>query len=87
MNDRAQSIGIGRLILGTGVGVVVFWIVSEITAPLFEYSSENSAAGDTVAQNGNAWLQEAVNFMPGIVLFIGFFGIIAYAVFSRQVGA
>lgn len=82
MDNRADATSISRLFLGLIVGVVVFWIVSLVTEPLFAHTSE--ASGE-VATKGTAWLQEGINFMPTMFLIISLFGIVAYAVFTREV--
>lgn len=84
MDDRAQgAVNLGRLFLALLVGAAVVWIVGEVTAPLFEYTSAHS--DDPTAAQGSAWLQEGIDFMPALFLFITFFGVVAAAVYSREV--
>lgn len=82
MNDRGQ-IGIVRLFLSLGVAAMLFWVIAEVTAPLFDYTSEQSS--DPVAQTGTQYLQQFGDFFLVFALFVSFFGLIAYAVFSREV--
>ncbi len=81
-DDRAQAIGISQLFLGLLVGVVVVGIVGKVTEPLFEKA--NAAGSGEVASNGTTWLQQGVDFLPIVFLLIGFFGLIAYSVWSRE---
>lgn len=83
MDDRAQAIGIGRLFLSLGAGAIVFFIVGAVTAPLFEMANEHGSG--QVATNGTTWLQQAVDYIPIAVLFVSFFGLVAYAVFTRGI--
>jgi len=80
---RAQPIGIARLFLGLGAGAVVFWIVSAVTSPILDMAGEQGSG--SVASNGTAWLGTGVGMLPIAFLMISFFGLIAYAVFTREV--
>lgn len=83
MDDRAQAIEISRLFLGLLVGAVVFWVVDSVAEPLLDIAGE-SGSGEVAAQ-GTSYMTEGVAFLPVVFLFISFFGLIAYSVFSRQV--
>lgn len=86
MDERGQAIGIFRLFLALGVGGVIFWIVSEVTTPLFDHAGD--AGSDQVATTSTTYLQTGVEWLPVLFLFISLFGMVAYAVFSREmVGA
>jgi len=82
-DTRAQSIGIAHLLLGLGVGAIMFWIVSEVTSPLLDMARQQGSG--EVATNGTTWLTQGVEFLPVAFLMISFFGMIAYAVFTREV--
>lgn len=83
MNNRAQAIGIARLFLGLGVGAAVYWIVSLVTDPLFDHAKEQGSG--QVATNATTWLQMGVDdVMIILFLFVSFFGLIAYSVYSRE---
>ncbi len=83
-NQRAQgAIGKIQFVASLIVGAVLVWILNAITKPLFEQAKE-SGSGETATQ-GTAWLQEGVNFVPILFLFIAFFGLVAYSVYSREV--
>lgn len=78
-----DAIGIAKFVLALGVGAIVIWIVSEVTAPLFTHVEGETASGDAAA-TGTQYLQEGVNFLPVLFLGVSFFGIIAYSVYSRE---
>lgn len=84
MDDRAQAIGILRLFLGLAVGAVVLWILDLAAGPMLSRAA-NSASDETSAQ-GTEWLQEGLQYMPMLFLGVSFFGLIAYSVYSREVG-
>jgi len=84
MDDRAQSMGIARAFLSLLVGAVLFWIVKEVTSPLFEHVNGQTTPGSKAAE-GTTYLQQGVDFLPIAFLMIVFFGLIAYSVFAREV--
>jgi len=84
MDDRGQSMGIARLFLSLLVGAVLFWIVKEVTTPLFAHIEGQTAQGSKAAE-GTTYLQQGVDFLPIAFLLIAFFGLIAYSVFAREV--
>lgn len=83
LDNRAQAIGISQMLLGLLVGAVLFWILSAVTGPLFKFAG--NASSDPVANQGTTYLQQGVEFFPIAVLFLSFFGLISYAVFTRGV--
>lgn len=81
-DDRAQAIGILRLFLSLGVGAIVIWIVTLVADPVLDHA--DAASTDTTSTQGTQWLQEGIDFIPIIFLFVAFFGLIAYSVYSRR---
>ena len=84
MDDRAQAIGIARLVLALAVGAVVYWIVDLVTDPLFSHVDGKTEPG-SVGATGTSYLMEGVAYLPIAFLGISFFGLIAYSVYQREV--
>jgi Na+-driven multidrug efflux pump len=82
-DDRGSATSIARLFLGLIVGAIVIWIVGLVADPVLSQASEQSSA--TVATTGTDYLQAGVDFFPIFILFVSFFGLIAYAVYRREV--
>jgi hypothetical protein len=82
MHNRAQ-IGLVRFFLSLGVGAIVVWIVTEIGSPILS-GAENATTNGT-ANQATGWFQTGADYLPVIFLFIAFFGVIALAVFQREV--
>jgi hypothetical protein len=83
MDSRAQSIGISRFFLALVVGAIMYWIVSLIADPVL--SGATNTTTNATANQGTSWLQSGVDFLPVAFLGIGFFGLIAFAVYRREV--
>jgi len=83
-DTRGQAIGIVRLFAGLIVGAVIYWVVDLATDPVLSRAANASANG--TSNQGTAYLQEGVDFLPLFFLILGFFGLIALAVFQRQGG-
>lgn len=79
---RAQSIGTVRYFLALVVGAFGFWLVSLIADPML--SGARDTTNSTTAHQGSNWLEAGVNFLPIAFLLIGFFGIVALAIFQRE---
>jgi len=82
--ERAQSIGIARLLLALGVGSIIIYITYRVTEPILSHASD-SAPQDSVYSQGNEWMIQATDPQTlGIaVLVVSVFGLIAYSVFQR----
>jgi len=83
MDDRAQAIGILRMFLALIVGAFVTMVVREVANPILDKAGTHGT--DATSSQGTAWIQEGVNFLPILFLFIAFFGMIAYSVYRREV--
>lgn len=83
-SHRGQAIAITRLFLSLGVGAVMYWIIKEVTAPLFDHVGDSTTSGQA-ASEGTTYLQQGVDFLPIVFLMIAFFGLIAYSVYTREV--
>jgi len=82
-DERGQSIGIVRLFLSLLVGLILAWLVDVITSPIL---SRASAAGETsAATQGTTWLQAGIGSLFLWFLIIAVFGVIALAVYQREV--
>jgi len=82
-DERAQSVGIAKFLLSMVVALVLAWIVSTITEPIL---SRASAAGETAtATQATGWFSAAVGNLFVFFLIIGVFGIVALAVYQREV--
>lgn len=82
MDNRAQSIGIARYILGLIVGAVMVWIVTLITDPIL--SGSENATSNAAANQATTWLSQWVDWFPMLFLLISFVGIIVYSIFVRE---
>lgn len=83
-DNRGQAIGIARLFLGLGVGAVMLFIIGAVTAPLFTHVKGQTDPG-SMGATGTMYLQQGIEGLALAFLLISFFGIVAYAVFSREV--
>lgn len=86
MDKRGQtgSIGIWRFFLSLIVGgILIMLALQPIAQPLLEGS--RNATTNATANQGTAYLQATVDYMPAIFVFISFFGLIAGAVYWREV--
>lgn len=82
--ERAISIGIVRFFLSVfGIGSIMTFLVWEITAPILDRADTEGAG--TAAAEGTTWLNQGLDYLPVIFLLVGGFGLVAYAVFQRQV--
>lgn len=82
-DTRAQAMGIARFFLALGSGAIVVYIVTKVTTPLLDTAAERGSG--QVATTGTDYLRQAVDFMPVAVLLVSFFGVVAAAVFAREV--
>jgi len=83
MDNRAQPVGIGQFLLSMVVALVLAWMVNTVTEPIL---SRASAAGETAAATqATSWFQAGVNSLFVFFLIIGVFGIVALAVYQREV--
>jgi len=83
-DTRGQgAIGVGRYLLGLVVGIIVIWVVNAIARPILTMAGEQGS-GQTATQ-GTAYMTGAVDALPLVVLLVSLFGIIVYAVITRQV--
>ena len=83
MDDRAQAIGIFRFFMSLSVGAVVFWIVLMVTDPALELAGGQGS--DPVSADGTSYMSTAVEYIPILFLGVAFFGLIALAVYRREV--
>lgn len=86
MHTRGQagSIGIWRFFLSLIVGgILIMLALNPIAGPLLDRAANSTT--NTTANQGTAWLQAGVDNMPIIFLIISFFGLIAGAVYMREV--
>jgi hypothetical protein len=83
MDNRAQSIGIARFIMSLIVGAPIVWIVWRITDPILAGAQETTDVNS--ANQATTWFQQGTEYLPIAFMLIAFFGIIVYAVYSRQV--
>lgn len=83
LDDRAQSIGIPRFLLSLVGAVMLAFIVSRITAPILDGSS--AAATTQTGTQSVQWLTIAVDNLFLWFLVIAVFGLVALAVFQREV--
>lgn len=82
-DDRGISIGIARFFLSLIVGAVMIFIVATVTDPIL--SRAETGSDGTAAAPGTGWLQQGIDFMPVLFVLVAGFGLVAYAVFRRQV--
>jgi hypothetical protein len=83
MTDNRASIGIIRFFLSLIAGAVVVWIVWEVANPILD--GARGATNNAEANQGTEWFQLLVDNLPITFLMIAFFGLIALAVFQREV--
>lgn len=82
-DTRAQSVGISRFLLSMLVAVVLAWIVKTVTEPIL--SESQTKATEPAAINAVSWLQAGTESLFVFFLVIGLFGIVALAVYQREV--
>lgn len=81
---RAQSVGIALFFIALIGGAFVIWINQMAGESIL-----NFAANQTSNPAGNAgtnWFRSFMNLLPVIFMGIGFFGLLAQAIFQREVG-
>lgn len=86
MDTRGQggSIGIWRFFIALIVGgILIMMALQPVAQPLLD-GSMNATTNQT-ANQATSWLQAGVDNMPIIFLLISFFGLIAGAVYHREV--
>lgn len=81
MDDRAQAIGIARLFLALLVGAIVIFIVNTVGGKILDHAGQSGSG--QVATTGTNYMTQAMQYLPIAFLFISFFGLIAYSVYSR----
>ena len=82
-DERAQSVGIARLFLSLVVALVLAWIVKTVTDPIL---TQAAAAGETAqATQATSWFEAGVGSLFLFFLVIAVFGVVALAVFQREV--
>jgi hypothetical protein len=82
--DRGQTIAIAEFIVSLMAGAVLFWIfVTKVGTEL--HAKDTAAVSGTTWQNGTDWLWVIGQNLPLIFLGIGVFGLLAYAVYAREV--
>lgn len=82
-DTRGQPIGLGRFFLSLIVGAILIFIVATVTSPILD-RARNTGQTQTAA-DATSWFQSAVDLLPIVFLLIAFFGILAVAVFQREV--
>jgi hypothetical protein len=82
--ERAQAIGILRLFLSLIFGAFIYWIVRIASNNLLPVA--RNASADQTSSQGTVWIEQGISFLPLFFLFLGFFGLIALAVFQRRGG-
>jgi hypothetical protein len=82
-DTRGQSIGFVHFFLSLIVGGIVVFIAWTVTDPILARSS--NATTNTTANTGTMWLQTAFDYLPVVFLGISFFGLIALAIYQREV--
>lgn len=84
MDDRAQSIGIARMLIAiTLIGSICTFIAGQLAMPVLDRA--HNATSNQTANQGTMWLKDAVGLIPLIILFIGFLSVIVLAVYRREV--
>lgn len=83
MTDNRASIGIIRFFLSLIVGGIVTWLVWEVANPILE--GARASTTNPKANQGTEWFQLLIDNLPIFFLMIAFFGLIALAVFQREV--
>lgn len=82
--DRGQTVAIAEFVVSLIAGAVLFWIfVTKVGAEL--HARDTAAVSGTTWQNGTDWLWTIGQNLPLIMLGIGVFGLLAYAVYARGV--
>jgi len=83
MDTRAQSIGISRFFLALIVGAIVTWLVWLVTDPILSRAS--STTNNSTANQATQWITSGTEWLPVAFLLISVFGLLVYAIFSREV--
>jgi len=83
MDNRGQSIGIGRFLLALLVGTIMYWVVDLTTEPMLQgsYNATNNATANQATQ----WFETGINALPIAIALIAFISLIALSVFQREV--
>jgi len=82
-DTRGDSVGIFRLFLGLIVGAIMVGIVWEVGNKILDVARTRGSG--QVATESTTYIQQAVDYLPVIFLLISFFGVVAYALYQRQV--
>lgn len=82
-NNRGQATAVFKFFVALVGGAILVLIINEVTSPLFEFINDNN--GDPTAATGTTYLEQGINFLPIAFLMISVFGLVAYAVYSREV--
>jgi len=83
MNTRAQSVGISRTLLALAVFGILYFILETVTEPLLDHSM--NATSNATANQATMWFRQGIDLLPAFVLVLGFFSVVVYAVFVREV--
>lgn len=80
-DTRAQSVGIAQFFLSLVVALIVAWIVKRIATPILDGASANTQTG----AQATAWITTGIDSLFLAFLVIAVFGVVALAVFQREV--
>lgn len=82
-DTRAQSVGIAKFLLSLVVALMLAWMVKRITDPILSRAGTEATA--PAAVQANQWFTAGVNSLFLSFLVISVFGIVALAVYQREV--
>jgi len=83
LDNRAQSVGIGKFLLSLVVALILAWIVQTITDPILAEAESEATA--PAAVESSAWFASATDSLFLFFLVIAVFGVVALAVYQREV--
>jgi len=82
MNNRAQSIGIARMILTLAVGAVVIFLVSTVGESVLP--GAKNATTNSTANQGTTYMMQVSELLPVTIALLSFFGLIVLAIYLSE---